>query len=626
MKEGVAVVAYDCKSLRVLSGCSVVGGYRFTGVSRKEEVVRMQNSDELSANLPLSGAALSAGLKRDASLDLALITVGKQRASALEITRDELKGSCDGATHLVRGTYVGAFALSQGTLGEVRAAAQIFGLGSAGSSSANKSSESKDGDLAECRRANPQADATTAGCAAITRLELLPFVASKKAAAPADRGVVVAGPAPSCADGFGWNGSKCVERAAADAPCDPADAGQCVARCEQKQSASCIAAGSLGLQGKLPGVEKKDSSSQLRAGVGYFERACALGDGAGCNWAGYAMSGVSSDTGDRQKEREYYERGCEVGDGASCYNAARSHSPESQAARELVKSADKTMAYLKRGCDLGEFLACDYLGDNYLAGKFAAADGKLALAAFERSVNSGAVQAYLGYVKIARMYRDGKRVGKDPNKALEYFERGCALQAGNACWEGARFALEQKNDSASRSFLERACNAKMRGADACFALGQAYENGQLGLKKDAAKAVESYLFAAHDRKTLARATELVAKGGPGLKADPTRADDLEEKLCDDSSDLHHCARTEARKRKEGKAALGAFYQLRCQSRQDGRACLRWKSLGGTPDPELLSRHVQNAQSGCQREHRVEQCVLWKDLGGRPTKAELSPSP
>ncbi|MFY0539484.1 hypothetical protein [Nannocystis pusilla] len=32
-------MAYDCKSMRLLPACKLPGGYKFAGVSRKEEVV-----------------------------------------------------------------------------------------------------------------------------------------------------------------------------------------------------------------------------------------------------------------------------------------------------------------------------------------------------------------------------------------------------------------------------------------------------------------------------------------------------------------------------------------------------------------------------------------------------------
>ena len=56
MKEGVAVMAYSCDTIRLLEDCRLEGGYGFIGMTRREQVVQLESSDELKANLPLTGA------------------------------------------------------------------------------------------------------------------------------------------------------------------------------------------------------------------------------------------------------------------------------------------------------------------------------------------------------------------------------------------------------------------------------------------------------------------------------------------------------------------------------------------------------------------------------------------
>ena len=81
LKQGVAVVSYDCKHLRLLSDCQVSGSYGYFGMTTKERVVQLQSDEELRANLPLTGTALAsqlgAELERGARLDVALVMVGK---------------------------------------------------------------------------------------------------------------------------------------------------------------------------------------------------------------------------------------------------------------------------------------------------------------------------------------------------------------------------------------------------------------------------------------------------------------------------------------------------------------------------------------------------------------------
>jgi hypothetical protein len=115
MRDGLVVASYDCDSFRVLEACRVRGGYEFAGVSRKEDVRQFSGADELHANFPVGAAKLAAGLEREASLDLALVTIGKHRTSAWRIARAELEGDCADATHFVSSAIVGAFAMRTGT-------------------------------------------------------------------------------------------------------------------------------------------------------------------------------------------------------------------------------------------------------------------------------------------------------------------------------------------------------------------------------------------------------------------------------------------------------------------------------------------------------------------------------
>ena len=106
MRGKVAVVAYDCKSLKVLRDCHVDGDYAFFGTTLQEKTVRLTSSDEISVNLPLTGAGLIAKiggqLKGGASLDLAMLMVGARRTTWNSVRRADLKGSCANASHCWR--------------------------------------------------------------------------------------------------------------------------------------------------------------------------------------------------------------------------------------------------------------------------------------------------------------------------------------------------------------------------------------------------------------------------------------------------------------------------------------------------------------------------------------------
>ena len=113
--------------------------------------MELETADEIAANVPSLGKALSgelsASLARGSTLKLAMVLVGKKRTTVAQATTARLAGpeACAGATHFVRGAFVGAFALSTGTRGAVRMVAHV-----ATAKSANSTFSSyRDGEVAE---------------------------------------------------------------------------------------------------------------------------------------------------------------------------------------------------------------------------------------------------------------------------------------------------------------------------------------------------------------------------------------------------------------------------------------------------------------------------------------------
>src|SRR3954470_5855018 len=172
MKQAIAVVAYDCKSVRVLPDCRVEGTYGYIGVSKKEELLRLDGADELQANLPFSGGRVSASLDRDSSLDVALALVGQRVASRPRLGRAELHGDCGSATHFVRAASVGAFVLKTGTAAKVHAAADLFAFTSRGNSPSNEAIVNRDGDLSACDATTADDPQAAPACSSLVRLEL----------------------------------------------------------------------------------------------------------------------------------------------------------------------------------------------------------------------------------------------------------------------------------------------------------------------------------------------------------------------------------------------------------------------------------------------------------------------
>ena len=154
MKKGVAVVHYDCKSLKVLPDCHPPGKYAFLGTTKREQLISLQNADDAQANLPLHGASIGASLSRGSAIDVGLIMIGKTTTPVDGVTKSTLGSHCDGATHFVQSTTVGAFAMKSATAGDVHIKAAVDVFGASASSSSNKSVEkATDGDPSSCSAA-----------------------------------------------------------------------------------------------------------------------------------------------------------------------------------------------------------------------------------------------------------------------------------------------------------------------------------------------------------------------------------------------------------------------------------------------------------------------------------------
>src|SRR6185436_8705494 len=157
--------------------------------------------------------------------------VGKTRTTWASPTSDDLKGSCDGATHFVRGATVGAFAMDTGTKAKARAVAELFGASLGGGSSSAKEVQNKEGDLSDCSKASPDAEKAPSQCGAPLRLVLAAVTkaqpaaakpAEKPAAKPAEsEGPKVEAAEEGCPKGLVFAEGKCTAPASAPAyQCD----------------------------------------------------------------------------------------------------------------------------------------------------------------------------------------------------------------------------------------------------------------------------------------------------------------------------------------------------------------------------------------------------------------------
>ena len=533
MKSGVAVVAYDCGRLELLAGCRVEGGYSFAGVARKEETVQLVNNDEIAANIPLSKATLGAELVRGSSIDLALVMVGKKGTTVAAASRPQLTGSCAGATHFVRGAFVGAFAVATGTAGKVRAVADIFGAGVSASSTSDRNTNTKDGDLEACRASSADAAAPPGECQSAIRLELVPIAAKPTAAAPTAEADSPQGTGlrQQCPAPLVWANGKCSSSGGAHL-CTPGDVKDCQKQCELGDPGSCYNRAVL-LEATEPDVA-----------MPLFEAACAKDLDRACQAAGWIWLGRRNGAKDddtkthaRIEAEKYLARACELGEAWTCWNTAHWYL-RTGTLEVFPRDPARASSLYRRSCALGYAPGCSSLADFLISGKDVKRDVPAALAVLLRGCDGGVAQ---DCTRLGDLQREGKMVLKDPERALEAYRRGCDAGGAIACHLGGRMLAAgeglAKDAAGAVAIWSKACNDKIAGWDACNALGTALEKGA-GVKADTGAAAQAYERGCV-KGQCARAGEIWEKG-IGVPADPAKAFAAYLKGCQRTGDKAAC--------------------------------------------------------------------------------------
>ncbi len=185
MASGIALVRMTCEGVEVLSGCSLPGGYSYSGLaSKKETVVSMNDMGSVKANI--GGTAnlpseFSAEMSQGRALTLGYMMIGAQNTTVRNVIRDSIEDArCKGATHFVFQAKVGAFAMETREQGEAKAKVSVLGYGSAsGEAGSEKGSRIVDGDPESCQSATSKDKEGVEGCQALVRLALLPVAEGK---------------------------------------------------------------------------------------------------------------------------------------------------------------------------------------------------------------------------------------------------------------------------------------------------------------------------------------------------------------------------------------------------------------------------------------------------------------
>jgi TPR repeat protein len=450
MSEALAVVAYDCKGMELLSDCRVDGSYGFKGVVLKQQLIRLTDADEIKMNLPLSGAQLvaqlDAELDRGATLDLATALIGNLTSTRFAVTRPELSGICEGATHFVRGANVGAFVMQAGNRASVASSAALFGAGAGAGSTSSRMSRVEDGRLDACQTLDQPDGIPPRNCAALIRLHLVPIGAGTPGAAQP-----VAATETSCPEGLVLSEGKCTKPAAGVVhECKKSDPKDCTLQCDKGERASCHELGRLHQDGAA-GVAKDPTRART-----LFERSCTLDHAGGCSDLGIALLTGETATKDPPKAAQSFERACKLGEANGCFNLANLYY------EGVGVTADKAKAFslYEQACNAGKAAGCINLGAAYDDGEGVAIDKPKAFSLFKRACEG---DEPIGCNNLAFMFGQGSGTTADQAQAARYYERGCTLGNAKACeYLGARY-LEGKGVDKSvdkaRELLKRSCDA-----------------------------------------------------------------------------------------------------------------------------------------------------------------------
>ncbi len=200
-RRGLVVVRYEGCEIEVLPACSVKlerGEYSYEAFERKQARVTIRNEDELFAQLPVGAIGLQSKLRAAGQLVIDMTVVGRYESGFHKVLRDQLKGECDNATHVVTDFSVGAFKFEAGADADVGASVKAPVVGSAGGSSAAKRELlARDGDVSACLQSKRTDALPPEGCGSLLQIEVTPL--NEQSAI--------------CAEGLRWNGRECVAAA-----------------------------------------------------------------------------------------------------------------------------------------------------------------------------------------------------------------------------------------------------------------------------------------------------------------------------------------------------------------------------------------------------------------------------
>jgi hypothetical protein len=194
--EGLVAVHYSGCEMELRPYCRVKSErYKYAPLTRKRDEVSIKDEDELYAQLPAGAARLEAKLKKAGELHVDMTLVGRWESESGRVSRDELDGDCDDATHVVSAVTVGAFTFTAGAQANVGGHGSGFGVSAGASSDAKREMLTQDGDESACATSTGRDSTPPDGCGALIRIEVAPIGDARRKSNEA--AVVVPPPVPT---------------------------------------------------------------------------------------------------------------------------------------------------------------------------------------------------------------------------------------------------------------------------------------------------------------------------------------------------------------------------------------------------------------------------------------------
>lgn len=467
MREGLVVVGYDESGFRLLKDCHVDGNYEFMGMTRRERVVRLESADDVKANLPLGGLGIAAKLggefEQGATLDIAMVMIGKLRTTWRTVTPADLKGQCQSASHFVRGATVGAFAVDKGDRSHARAVAEIFGVGAGGGTAKSSMIRIIDGQLPDCQRALPDSDKAPSQCGALIRVELLPIAGpgeDAKAKALGDRQPSLV---DQCEKPLVRIEGKCTDprtKPTAVAECTYGEAQSCLDACKAESSKSCVKLAFMLAKGE-------GATQDLPNAAKLAEHACSQQDASGCVLYGDLLSGGAGVPRNLERAARVYAKACDDGEAQACANVGT----QLLAGRGVAQDTKAAARALSKGCKGGSQDACSDLGLLAMGGNGFDKDLPTAAALFKRACDGS---SSVGCSNYAYMAEFGQGMPQNLPVALRDYTKACEADHSMCTWLGAMYEVGRgvPKDSGKAAQLYRA--ACVAGHPAACAFVKSY--------------------------------------------------------------------------------------------------------------------------------------------------------